>query len=465
MTFYSLHFLLFLLIVFIVYYLIPLKYRYIWLTAASLFFYATYGTKMISVLLGITVISFTAAQLINREKAKKPVLIISIILIVCIWFSFKLHFFSWIVIGVSFYSLAAIAYVVDVYKKRTECENNFLKYLLFISFFPTVISGPIERSSNLLAQIKKGTEFSFNKAKRGILLILYGLFLKCLIADRMISIVNPIIDSYSDKTGAELLWGFILAGFQVLADFSGYTYIASGIASMLGFRIADNFIQPYLSTSIKDFWSRWHISLSFWFRDYIYFPLGGSRKGKARAIFNTFITFIASGIWHGTGFQFIAWGFLNGLFQAVYTLTRPMVNKFESKFNIKQDRFCYKLPHIVLTVFLIDFLALFIHAPSLTDAMNMLAIIFGKFELGAAIIQRIGLEALDYERRVILVAEMLIWLAVDILHERKISISRWLDTQSRGFRWSVYMFACIVVIIGMLYNFGLDASTFIYARF
>ncbi len=473
MTFYSLQFICFLLIVFVVHYIIPQRFRYIWLASASLYFYATQNPKCLLVIFGVTIISFLTAIIISKGIKPKIVLSVSLILLAGILLVFRLQYIcpngffriNIVAIGLSFYTLTAIGYIVDVYLEKTECEKNILRYLLFISYFPIVLSGPIERSGNLLTQIRKGTEFSYEKTKKGILMILYGLFLKCLIADRMAIIVDAMFGSYSEQTGASILFGVILYGFQLYADFSGYSSIAIGISMMLGFDVINNFRQPYFSRNIKEFWGRWHISLSTWLRDYIYIPLGGNRRGKMRQCFNLMITFLVSGIWHGSGLQYIVWGLIHGVYQVISNLLGYFGGLSKRRININRECFSFRLLQVIFTFVLVDFAWLFFRAPSLGDAVNILGIIVKDFQLGNTIEHRLWLIGYDYERFIILTTEFLIWQSVELIHERKKSITDWLGSQNRLFRWVVYLSICIVVITGMLYNYGTDANDFVYTRF
>ena len=473
MTFYSLQFLIFLSVVFVVYYSIPQKYRYIWLVAASIFFYGTYGKEYLLILFGVASVSYISARVIGKKTAPKIALFISIILlagflcflrVISIWQEENIQI-SGVMIGVSFYTLVAIGYIIDVYNDRTECEKNYLKYLLFLSFFPIVLSGPIERSTNLLSQIRKGTVFSYENIKKGMLMALYGVFLKCLIADRMAVIVNALFDTYTEQTGAAMLFGIVLYGFQLYADFSGYSCIAIGIAAMFGLRVIENFSRPYFSRSIKEFWGRWHISLSSWLKDYIYIPLGGSRKGSLRHYINLMVVFLVSGLWHGNGLQFVVWGLLHGLYQVISRISGSYIKCLSEKMKIKKSCFSFRFGQILFTFFLVDFAWLFFRASSVDEAVRIIGIVLKDFQLGSTLENRLWLAGYNYERFIILSAEVLIWFVFEYIHEKGISVCDWLTKQNTVFRWCVYLFACLTVIIGLVYNYGTDAVAFIYTRF
>lgn len=485
MAFFSLEFLFFFLVVFVFYYVIPQKYSYLWLLGASYFFYASWSLKYTFVLLVITIISFFVARLM-RKWNKKLCLYCGVGLSIGVLYLFKFWKFwaeglyilfgitdkstGGIItiiapVGISFYTLAAIGYMIDVYKGKIESESHITKYALFISFFPTVLSGPITRGGNFLKQIHAGAKFSYEKVKRGLLLIIWGYFLKLLIANRLAQIVDAVFASYTKQTGATLLIAMILYGVQLYADFSGYSYIAIGISHTLGFTITENFKQPYFAKDIKDFWGRWHISFSSWLKDYVYIPLGGNHCGKFRQYFNLFITFIVSGIWHGTGLQFLVWGGLHGIYQIISRACVPIKSRILDKLRIKRDCFSYHLFQSIITFGFVDLAWLFFRSESLYDALRYIKYILFNFQLGNTIFNKLYLAGYDVTRFYILLIEMLVLLLVDILHEKKVSLIGWLDLQNRAFRWMVYICILMVIVVGAIYDFGLEASTFIYTQF
>ena len=322
MLFNSFEFLVFFPIVLMIYFIIPKKIRYIWLLLASYFFYMCWNAEYALLLLASTVTTYGAGLLIARWKDKpkhqKAMVAISLIINFGILFFFKYAMFvvdtlekvlskAGIVIeasgfdillpvGISFYIFQAVGYTMDVYHGKISAEKNLLRYALFVSFFPQLVAGPIERSTNLLPQLQNVHKINVWQPKRiqeGAIVMLYGYILKMIIADRAAVYVDTIYDVnlYNGYTGFTVLIAIILFSFQIYCDFAGYTYIAIGAAKIMGFDLMNNFRMPYMATSIKDFWSRWHISLTSWFRDYLYFPLGGSRKGILRKYINIFIVF------------------------------------------------------------------------------------------------------------------------------------------------------------------------------
>lgn len=338
----SLYFALFVLVTFIIYWLIPNKYRYLVLLVANYLFYLFNDIRYIIILFTITIISYLISLKINKNK-----LIIGIVLIVSSLYIFKyLNFTIGIInsifsadynyiniilpLGISFYSFEAISYMVDVYNGQ-EAEKNFLIYATYISYFPTIIAGPIEKSKRIINQFSLDKNFNSDNGIHGLKMITWGLFEKIVVADNIASYINPIFNNVHNYSGLTLLAAVILFSIQIYADFAGYSYIAKGISELFAIDLMDNFKQPYFSTTIKEFWSKWHISLSSWLKEYIYIPLGGNRCGKVRHLFNLLITFIISGLWHGANITFLIWGLLHGLLQIIENVFQ--IKKVENKYS------------------------------------------------------------------------------------------------------------------------------------
>ncbi len=347
MLFNSLHFLIFFPIVLIVFYVLPQKLKYFWLLIASYYFYMCWNAKYAVLILFSTVITYLSGLLIekvkseDKEQKKKIVLknwIVagSFTINLGILFFFKYTGFMFVTlekifnimhislhmpafdiilpVGISFYTFQALSYTMDVYRDEIKAEKSFFKYALFVSFFPQLVAGPIERSKNLLKQLEGNKRFDFDVAKDGFMLMLWGLFLKIVVADRIGIFVDTVYGDFESFGGLYIVVASILFAIQIYCDFAGYSTIAMGAAQILGIKLMENFDAPYLSTSVADFWRRWHISLTTWFKDYLYIPLGGSRKGTLRKYINKIIVFLISGLWHGAGFSYIVWGGLNGLY-------------------------------------------------------------------------------------------------------------------------------------------------------
>jgi len=342
MLFNSIDFLIFFPIVTIAYFLIPHRFRYLWLLFASYYFYMCWNPKYALLMATSTVITWASGILIDRAnnkknkteqektKEKKLWVALSFISNLAILFFFKYFDFALanvnavlaqfnfeliqpafdvvLPVGISFYTFQALSYTVDIYRKEIYAEKNILKYALFVSFFPQLVAGPIERSKNLLVQFNKEHHFDYKRVKNGLLLMLWGFFMKLVIADRVAMVVDQVYNNYTQYAGFEIAIATVFFAIQIYCDFGSYSNIAIGAAQVMGFTLMENFRQPYFSKSVAEFWRRWHISLSSWFRDYLYIPLGGNRKGKVRKYINLMIVFLTSGLWHGASWHFVVWG-------------------------------------------------------------------------------------------------------------------------------------------------------------
>lgn len=484
MLFNSIGFLIFFPIVVLVYFALPQKYRNIWLLTASYYFYACWSVKYVVMLLFTTLITYVCARFM-QGKHKKIIFLSGLVINIFILVGFKtfnvgivllekiletLHMsldmgaFSIVLpVGMSFYMFQSLGYLIDVYRGTTKAEENFIKYALFVSFFPTLLSGPIERSGNLLKQIQEGTSFSYENAKNGLLMMLFGYFQKILISNRIALLVNNAYSNYT--SGSILLWAVILYAIQIYTDFAGYSYIAQGTAKVLGFNIIENFRRPYFALSIKDFWNRWHISLSQWLRDYVYFSLGGSRCGKLATYRNLMLTFLISGIWHGNGWGFIVWGLLHGSYQVIGRATEKYRSELKQRLRINTECWSYHFFQGIITFVLVDFAWLFFSVSSLSDALLIIHKIIYNFNLGEVILHKYYMLEMPESRFFILLIEIAVVVFIDVLHEKEISIIEWLNRQNLIFRWSVYLGIVFIILIGTIYNYGAEASAFIYTQF
>ena len=396
MLFNSLHFLAFFPIVCIVYFLIPsLKWRNLFLLAASYYFYMNWEPVYALLLFSSTFITYLAALGITASTEwhrKKVFLISSLILNLGCLFLFK--YFNFVAenlsllltragltvvipeftlllpVGISFYIFQALGYSIDVYRGKTKAERNFFTYALFVSFFPQLVAGPIERSTNLLPQFKTKHSFSYDNVMSGICLMLWGYFLKLVLADRCALYVDPVFSNIPYHNGGSFLLASIFFTFQIYGDFAGYSLTAIGAAKVMGFNLMENFRRPYFATTVTDFWHRWHISLSTWFKDYVYIPLGGNRVSTIRCHFNIMTTFIVSGIWHGANWTFIIWGAIHGTLQCIEKLlgwNKAHWNKYK------------KGGHWLLTFSIVCLAWIFFRANTLSDAFHIIKCIFTDF--------------------------------------------------------------------------------------
>ena len=338
MLFNSLQFIIFFAAVTGIYYVLPHKARWVMLLIASCIFYMAWRPELIVLILFSSLLNYTAALGIEKGMGKKA-LVPAIILNIGILFIFKyLVFISTslaklyalagreypigefdivLPMGISFYTFQGLGYVIDVYRKTYKAEKNFFRFALFIMFFPQLVAGPIERADRLLKQLFRRNKFDVSNISMGAKYMLMGYFKKIVIADRAAVLVNTVYNSPKDFNGIAFIAATVFFAFQIYGDFSGYSDIAKGCAKVLGIDLMQNFNRPYFASSIKDFWKRWHISLSSWFRDYLYIPMGGSRCGWLRKNFNLLTTFCVSGLWHGANWTFLLWGFLHGIYQVI----------------------------------------------------------------------------------------------------------------------------------------------------
>lgn len=396
MLFNSLHFLIFFPVVCIIYFLLPsLKSRNLFLLVASYYFYMNWEPVYALLLLTSTAITYLAARGIARyddRHKKRLFLTVSLLLNLGMLFLFKyynfaadnltalfahwgipLHMpaFTWLLpVGISFYIFQALGYSIDVYRGHIPVEKNFFDYALFVSFFPQLVAGPIERSFHLLPQFKQMHAFSYENTMKGLRLMLWGYFLKLVLADRCALYIDPIFNDVAANNGGSFLLAALFFPFQIYGDFAGYSLAAIGSAKIMGFDLMDNFRRPYFATTITDFWHRWHISLSTWFKDYVYIPLGGNRISPRRTYLNLLTTFIISGIWHGANWTFIAWGTLHGLLQCL---------EKRLGWHKRQWTGVPKALHWLLTFCIVCLAWIFFRANTITDAFHILCGIFTDF--------------------------------------------------------------------------------------
>ena len=358
---------------------------------------------------------------------------------------FSLPGLNWAIpVGISFFTFQAVGYMLDVYHGRVKAEKNFLDYLLFVSFFPQVMSGPISKADELLPQIKKPRTFNYEQGKQGLKYLLWGMFIKLVIADRLGLFVDTVYANYIHYSGSTCFVASIFYTLQIYCDFAGYSLMAVGIARTLGFNLVNNFRRPYLATSITDFWKRWHISLTRWLTQQVYIPLGGSRCSKTRTYWNIFVTFLVSGIWHGANWTFIVWGCMHGVFQIVEKALGWQ--KYEgTNWAIKAIRIC-------VTFLLVNFAWIFFRMPNLGDAFSMIGQMVTN--LGTP-----NLSDIAFSVRIVLAMTLTILLFKDIKDEFFSSRIRFLD--KKVVRWSIYVF-----LFAMILSYGvLDGGQFIYVSF
>lgn len=500
MLFNSIDFLLFFPIVVLVYFVIPKKLKHLWLLAASYFFYMCWNPIYALLIAGSTGVTFISGILIKKcsemgsprgSKYKKIVLILCLVINLGILGIFKygdfiiesinrilkvLHisvisrrFDLLLPVGISFYTFQALGYIIDVYRDEREVEHNFVRYALFVSFFPQLVAGPIERSKNLLSQIRNIHKINLWDAQRitsGAILMVWGYFMKMVIADRVSLLVDTVFDNYRMYGSTELIIAAIGFTIQIYCDFGSYSLIAIGASKIMGFHLMENFNTPYFARNIRDFWSRWHISLSTWFRDYLYIPLGGNRKGKKRKALNTMIVFLISGLWHGANWSFVIWGGIHGFYQIAADFMKPYGEKIREKMKIRTNCFSWEFLQVAVTFGLVVFAWIFFRADSITDALLYIKRIIVKptpWILFNGGIFDLGLDRVEMN---ILAVSVLLLLLVDLVrYKMKMTIDAFLMEQNLWFEWMV-----IIVLIVMIFVFGeygsvFDAQQFIYFQF
>ena len=396
MNFNSIQFLLFYPIVAILNFVVPRKYRWIPLLIASYYFYLTWNAKLFFLILFTTAVSYASGIFIERKpKYKKLWMIISVVASLSILFFSKYYnfmvgtignFFGTdltlnliLPVGISFYTFQTLSYSIDVYRGDIKAEHHFGYYALFVSFFPQLVAGPIERPDNLLPQLHAEHKFNTDDLYIGAKRMLAGFFKKIAVADMVAPYVNAVYNNPGNAKGLSIIIATLLFAVQIYCDFSGYTDIAIGCARIMGIRLMQNFDRPYSAENIRDFWSRWHISLSSWFKDYLYIPLGGNRKGYARQLVNLFIVFLVSGLWHGAEWTFILWGLLHGMYRVVGDLTYKKRNALYAKAGLNTNSRGVKIFRPAITFTLVCFAWIFFRANNTAELLTILKQLFTTF--------------------------------------------------------------------------------------
>lgn len=481
MVFNSVPFLIFFPVTIAVYFLIPSKVRYIWLLLANYVFYMS-AEPLSAVFLALTTVVtyFAGCALckpnISHSSGKRiTILSVSVALFFLIFFKYTNFFLSLcssdkrlnliVPLGISYYTFQSLTYVIDCYRGKCKCERNILKYALFVSFFPCILAGPIERAGNMLPQIdlicREGC-FDTERAKKGLVLMLWGFFQKLVIASRLAILTDYVFGDYENFSGSMILVAVILYAFYIYSDFNGYSCIAKGAATILGFSIMDNFRQPYLAVSVADFWRRWHISLSSWFKDYLYIPLGGNRKGNVRKYINVLIVFLLSGFWHGASLTFILWGALNGIYQVLGALMSGFKDFLMRVLGIrKHDKLMYFL-RIAVTFALVDLSWIFFRASSVGEAFaifNRIFTAFNAIELMNGCVSTLGL---GWFNLMVALFGIAVLIFADIMSERRgVTADVLICSTPTTVRWIIYEFMFIMI----LFSTTLSTQEFLYQAF
>jgi D-alanyl-lipoteichoic acid acyltransferase DltB (MBOAT superfamily) len=495
MLFNSIHFMVFFPVVTILYFALPHRFRWLMLLLASCVFYIAFIPIYLIILAVTITIDYAAGIWIenSQNRKRKIFLVMSIVSTCLVLFIFKyFNFFNsnlsnlarilhWnypigalnliLPIGLSFHTFQSMSYVIEVYRGHQKAEHNFGIYSLYVMFYPQLVAGPIERPGNMIHQFYEEHRFDYQQVTDGLKIMAWGMFKKVVIADRLAVLVNHVYSNVHDYTGAPLLIATVFFSFQIFCDFSGYSDIAIGAAQVMGFKLMLNFNRPYFSKSVGEFWTRWHISLSSWFRDYLYISLGGNRVGKQRRKFNLFVTFLVSGLWHGANFTYIIWGALNGLYMLLSDWTLGIRTVFIRLTRLDVRPRFHKILQTVCTFGMITFAWIFFRARNVHDAWYVITHMFlnsgaiashlisgNRAALKADILQK-GL-GLDPGGIIVAILAILFMETVHLL-QRGISIRRSLGERPSWMRFAVYYSLVFATLVFGVFN----QTQFIYFQF
>jgi alginate O-acetyltransferase complex protein AlgI len=476
MIFNSFAFLLFFPLVTVLYFLVPYKFRWAILLAASCYFYMFFKAVYILILFFTIVIDYTAGiylEKVTDPKRKKALLILSLAANIGVLAMFKyFNFFnsnlsgllSWsgysnpipllnilLPIGLSFHTFQAMSYTIEVYRGNQKAERHFGIYALYVMFYPQLVAGPIERPQNLLHQFHENHQFNALDVSEGLKRMLMGFFKKVVVADRLAIYVKAVFNNYPEHGSLTVVMASLFFAVQIYCDFSGYSDIAIGSARVMGFNLMENFKRPYFAKSISEFWSRWHISLSSWFKDYVYLPLGGNRVSKGRLYFNLFTVFMISGLWHGANWTFVVWGALHGVYLISGMVTKDWRNRLVKKMGLEKSIFLNFL-NISFTILLVTLGWIFFRAVSLAQAWSMIKgiIIFKPgFFIG---------EPSYFLYDVMAITALFLY---EFKQEYGFSSLSFLHNERSFVRMSTYVFLILIILL-----FGVfDGSQFIYFQF
>ena len=499
MLFNSIAFLVFFPVVIAIFYLIPHRFRKYHLLSASYIFYMFWRIEYIVLILISTLVDYFAARFMEKADTKKSRikwLLVSICTNLGLLFLFK--YFNFFIdstsvmmrligievqmptlsvllpVGISFYTFQTMSYSIEVFKGKKKAENNIVTFALYVAFFPQLVAGPIERPNRLLPQFSRKISFDYDRFVSGLRLMLWGFFKKMVIADNLALVVDQVYGNISAYSGIHYLIATFFFAFQIYCDFSGYSDIAIGAARCLGYDLMENFRRPYHSKSIGEFWKRWHISLSTWFKDYLYIPLGGNRVKVPRYIFNLFITFLISGLWHGASWTFVVWGGLNGIYLITGIFTKKLRSRFVAAIRLNRLPWLHKLVQVATTFFLISFSWIFFRAQNIGEAIYIIRNLFkGVGEVIAKIwadllaghpfstilniFDKLGVSSYQ----LIILAVCLLIMEIIHISQRRFQGLEVLKSKPLIIRWLAYYFLIFIIL---LYA-RVDAVQFIYFQF
>lgn len=497
MEFNSINFMIFFPVVLALYFVIPKALRQIWLLAASYYFYMSWNARYALLIAASTLITYVSGIAIERYRdsgrtGRRLTVLFSCLGInlgILLFFKYGnfliasldrglelLHigsvdqrFYFLLPVGISFYTFQALGYTIDVYRGDVRAETNLIRYALFVSFFPQLVAGPIERSKNLLSQMQNIAEIKLWNARRvtsGTILMIWGFFVKMVIADRAAVLVNTVFDNYRMYGSTELVLAAVFFALQIYCDFGSYSLIAIGAAKIMGFELMENFNTPYFACSIRDFWSRWHISLSTWFRDYLYIPLGGNRRGRVRKSVNIMIVFLASGLWHGADWSYVVWGGIHGAYQVIGDYLASFREKCIRKLRVNTACFSWKFLQTAVTFILVVFAWIFFRADSIGDALQYIRRIWVRptpWVLFNGEIFTLGLDR--PEMNILFVAICMLGLVDLVRYRKKMTLDVFLMQQNLWFRGGIMIGLVVLIFVCGKYGVGFDPQQFIYFQF
>ncbi len=471
MIFNSFNFIVLFPLIFLLYYVIPERYskaRNVFLLLVSYLLYLQWKPVYVLILLGVTGVTYYSALLIEKTKRPKRILTVGVFLALLplgffkyfnfinsnlsealsvVGLNFHLQGLNWAIpIGISFFTFQTLGYLWDVYYKRHEAERDFLTYALFVSFFPSILSGPINKASLIIPQLKNlRPYFDYAKAVEGLKMLLWGMFMKVVVADRAALYVDTVLPNYMNYTGTSCFVASLLYTVQIYADFAGYSLMAIGVGKVLGFELTENFRRPYFAVSVTDFWHRWHISLSTWLKDYVYIPMGGSRCSKLRNYWNIFVTFLVSGIWHGANWTFIVWGCMHGICQII----EKMLGQQKCNYG-----WLSKTVKIVITFLLVNFAWIFFRMPTLSDACGVITRIFDP-----SLPMKLFTDTLLVPPFIPLAVILL--FVKDLRDEFLPHRFQLINNRRSWVRWTTYILLIVMILLSGVFS----ADQFIYANF
>ncbi|MBQ8509795.1 MAG: MBOAT family protein [Clostridia bacterium] len=480
MNFNSVEFLIFFPIVALLNFVVPTKYRYIPLLIASYYFYMSWSANLVFLILFTTAVSYASGILIEKKpEHKKLWMVLSLAASLAVLFFFKYYNFLAgsvggllslagvetdltlnliLPVGISFYTFQTLSYSIDVYRGDIKAERNFFYYALFVSFFPQLVAGPIERPTNLLPQLREEHKPNASDFTIGAKRMLAGFFKKIVVADTAAVYVNAVFNNPTEASGAAIALTSALFAVQIYCDFSGYTDIAIGCGRIMGYRLMQNFDRPYSAENIKNFWDRWHISLSSWFKDYLYIPLGGNRRGRGMQMRNLFIVFLVSGLWHGADWTFVLWGVLHGVYRLMGMITFKKREELYAKAGIDTKSTPVRIWRRAVTFVMVCFAWIFFRANNTSELLILLKRLFTTFDL-AALPGQIGL---TLNGTLILIFA----IALMVLIDRRFTLPEYTTPDGAVMQGGVSIYLLWAVLFAWLILLAGDGSSaFIYFQF